>query len=670
MSKPPLLVHVLFHPDSPSARELARHIHRQLNEDLVVPGLRVPTAFCPYRGTSAPPEVQHLALAEHSFVAVLADERLNVDDAWCTFVADVAEHCEKTGHRFVPIQIDASAWPLDDRLQGVSFARAYLHDEGERKSAYIVRRIVIELCRYLAKKPLTNDESRAPVELFLSHTKMDLNAEPKVMQRLMAHLDQAQPVNTWIDSGDIDAGSRFAESIRRGIKETALLVVLTDNYATREWCRREVLMAKEQGRPAAVIDALSGYEVRSFPYLGNLPTVRWDGDPAKGVDLLLKEMLRQLHAGIVLQSEDANEVRFLRPPELATLVGVAEGKTVLYPDPPLGADESELLAKTGISFTTPLRRLAMSRKLNGKTIAMSMSDSTDIHQFGLDAVHLERAIVDISRYLLIQGARLAYGGSLAPGGFTDRLFELVLTHNESRGSGETFRRIVNHRGWPFPRLTLRKLSELKRVAEVVELERPADIDETLNADFKAKPEAFLATKSAAHRFAWARGMTEMRSFQANAARSSVCSRIVLGGTFAETVKPLEGGGTSAMWYSGRIPGVLEEVYLSAKAGQPVFLIGAFGGAARLIIDLLRGVDREEATWEYQQKAPFSTELRRMYADKGIPWDDYPEIVAFLRDNGIARINPLLTEPENEELFDSFDPTHIVELILTGLGNLH
>ncbi len=72
MPKPPLLVHLLFHPDSLSAR----HVHRQLNEDAVVPGLRVPTAFCPYHGASAPPEVDHLTLSERSFVAILAGERL------------------------------------------------------------------------------------------------------------------------------------------------------------------------------------------------------------------------------------------------------------------------------------------------------------------------------------------------------------------------------------------------------------------------------------------------------------------------------------------------------------------------------------------------------------------------------------------------------------------
>jgi hypothetical protein len=669
MAKPPLLVHLLFHPLSASARELARHIHHQLNDDVIVPGLRVPTTFCSYSGAGLPPELEHFPFAERSFLAVLGDDRLNIDDEWCRFVADVSDRCEGTRHRFVPIQLDRDAWPLDDRLQGVSFARAYLHPEGEARNAFVVRRLVIELCRYLLHETLLNDESRVPVEIFLSHTKLDLDAPPKVMQQLMAHLTQAQPVDTWIDSGDISAGSRFGVEIAGGVKRTALLVVLTDNYATREWCRREVLLAKEYQRPVAVIDALSRYEARSFPYLGNLPRIRWDGDPAKGVDLLLKEMLRQLHMELVLENvRQADDVVFVRPPELATLIGVADGKHVLYPDPPVGAEESVLLSKTSVPFTTPLRRMAQERPLNGRLIALSMSESTDIQRFGLDNVHLERAMLELSRYLLIQGATLAYGGHLGSAGYTEKLFELVRAHNDSDAHG-AIKRIVNHRGWPLPRLSVRKRSELKAVATVIELPRPAGIDETMHADFKADPEWFGAEKSAAHRFAWARGMTEMRAFQADAARSQVCARIVLGGTFGPTVKARESGESVEQWYSGRMPGVLEEVLLSAKAGQPVFLIGAFGGAARLVIDLLHGQVRPEATWEYQTRAPFAPEMKAIYDRQGLEWEDYDEVARFLRSRGADGLNPLLTDDENEELFETTDPVRMVELVLTGLGKL-
>jgi len=56
-----------------------------------------------------------------------------------------------------------------------------------------------------------------------------------------------------------------------------------------------VLRAKQLGRPVLVVDALKQGEARSFPYLGNTPTVRWLDGPAcidAAIGYLLREVLR------------------------------------------------------------------------------------------------------------------------------------------------------------------------------------------------------------------------------------------------------------------------------------------------------------------------------------------------------------------------------------------
>ena len=132
--------------------------------------------------------------------------------------------------------------------------------------------------------------------------------------------------------------------------------------------------------------------------------------------------------------------------------------------------------------------------------------------------------------------------------------------------------------------------------------------------------------------------------------------------------PAETGPSSGeKWYAGRIPGVLEEVVLSAQAGQPVFLIGAFGGAAALAIDLLEGRFRPEATWDYQRRAPNAVAMRARYDQCDQTWWDYPEMVELLRSTGAAGINPLLSAEENRELFRTRNVSIMIELILTGLG---
>jgi hypothetical protein len=686
-----LLVHLLFHPKSISARTLAQHLHRQLNDDVVVPGLRVPTVFCPVEKGGTPPARLRLDIAEHSFVVPLADDELLIDDDWCRFVADVWEACntsESGKDRCVPMQVSKNAWPLDDRLQEVNFGRAYAFSNIDERNRWVTRRVVIELCRFLQGLEATNDRSRAPTELFLSHAKADINTVPRVAQQFIDYLKADQPVDAWVDSGEIETGSKFSDAIRDGVKRTSLLVILTDNYSSRDWCREEVMLAKEHQRPIVVIDALMTHEIRSFPFLDNVPRLRWHDSPQPGVDLLLKETLRQLHTRSVLESsKQPKDTVFLRPPEPATLLGVPSGANILYPDPPLGAGELKRLGRSGVTFNTPMERFAQDRSLDGKLIALSMSESSDIARWGMDELHQTQTMLELSRYLLIRGASLAYGGHLGDAGYTQRLFELVRTHNRRDGA-EPFQRIVDHYGWPLPALSTSQRAELKAVATILPIARPADVDESLHPDLTAEIAAFFPpTKSPAHRFAWCRGMTEMRAFQADRSRSNVIARIVLGGTFEKTVKAAADGSTKESWYFGRMPGVLEEVLLSIKAGQPVFLIGAFGGATKLVIDLLQEIGHPAASWDVQKQAPFADETRSLYASRGQNWwyydnepriqglavDDTRSIREFLADTWKPRadrgwetgLNPL-TRSQNQELFETVDLARMVDLIQFGL----
>lgn len=668
MKKQPLLVHLIFHPRSGESRALARRVHRELNGDIIVPGLRVPTLFCPVTEPDRPPLKHRFDFAERNLVVMLADDSLTVDEAWCRFAGQIGTACQHPTARFVPFQLSENAWPLDEQLRELSFVKAHRQAAGETRDAFVIRRLVVELCRYLSDLAAVEDSRfEVPITLFLSHSKMDLEKEPRAAKALVDTLREDQPVEAWIDSGDIPAGSKFAEAIERGVRRTSLLAVLTDTYASREWCREEILLAKEHQRPVVVVDALTNYETRSFPYLGNVPRLRWDADPQKGIDLLLKETLRHLHASVLLEeSKQPGDTVFTRPPELATLVGLAPGTTVLYPDPPVGIGESRRLSKARTPITTPFQRHSAEQSLQGKQIALSMSESTDLASHGMDAMHFEASMLDVSRYLLIKGATLVYGGHLGSEGYTQRLFEVVRTHNGLEGA-KPFERIINHRGWPLPRLATKQLAELKPVAKTVELPRPADVDEHLHADFLPEPKFFPGDKSPEHRFAWARGMTEMRRFQSDQARSGVTARIVMGGTFGPTFKVAEDGTRKEQWYASRLPGVLEEILLATQARQPVYLIGAFGGVAKLVIDLLQGIDRPEATWAYQKDAPFAAEMKALYEHRGIAWMDYPQIVSWLRGEGRAFINPNLLAAERDELFETIDPHRMAELVLLGVS---
>lgn len=661
MKKPPMQLNIVFHPKSDYARALARQVHRFLNEDSALPGLRIPTVFTPHHMWEPQP-LPDLTEATRCFVVVLADAFLAVDNQWCDFVAEVYQACETAGQRFVPVQLSQYAYPLHPSLEALNFIRAWMEANPE---AFTTRRIVIELCRLLQGEAPGNGTTGANTQLFLSHTKLDIGRQQNIFNMLVDHLSRDKPVAVWVDSADIHPGSKFEEAITNGVKNTSLLCVLTDNYASREWCRKEVLLAKKHQRPVVVIDGLDEREVRSFPYMGNVPVLRWANNPEAATDLVLKETLRVLHVPHVMEQwlNREKDDMFIRPPELVTLLGTQMKPVVLYPDPPLGQEETELLARTGIAITTPLERIIKERPLTGKRVAISVSESTDIESIGLDPLHLDNASMEMCRYLLLRGATLVYGGHLGAEGYTNQLSELVRTHNSLKNV-PSVERIINYRGWPLPRLNAEARAKHLQTALIHETSRPAEITESLHADFTKEPSFFSSTTSPKHRFAWSRGMTEMRELQT----SETCARLVMGGTFGPTLKVNEDGSVTESWYSGCMPGTLEEIVISVQAGQPVFLIGAFGGVAKLAVDIIEGRDRQEAKWDFQKEAPHSEELRTLYEEFGIEWVTYENIRGMLQEKGFAELNPLLTLEESTELAHTRDVARIVELVVTGVAN--
>lgn len=250
---------------------------------------------------------------------------MNVDDAWCSFIADILEECQETDHRCIPFQLHEDAWPLDDRLSGVNFVRAFDCSD-EEQHTFVIRRLTIELCRYLHGDNLQVDNFEAPVQLFLSHTKMDLEQKPQVIEFLKNYLSVDQPIKAWFDSGDIPGGSTFSREIEKGLDDTSLLCVRTDNYSSREWCRKEVLLAKKNHRPIVIINVLNNQEKRTFPYLGNAPEIRWNNNPEEAITLVIKETLRQLHSSFLLQQTSENgDKLFVHPPELLTTNDLDKG---------------------------------------------------------------------------------------------------------------------------------------------------------------------------------------------------------------------------------------------------------------------------------------------------------------------------------------------------------
>lgn len=666
----PLLVHLVFHPDSEQARELAVGLHRSFNSDPLLPGLRVPTVMLREDGSCLPPEIHDLDEGQHSIVIVLVDDFMLIGEcqegrvSWPDFVLNLSNLCSGHKHRFLPVQLTRNVWPLHNQLNETNFIAAHLQ-EAPQLQQWLERRLLIEISRFLLGQSRGGD---VPVTLFLSHAKHDIGLEPRLFDTMVAHLQVTQPVQAWIDSGQIQAGMSFRESIESAVQTSAVIVLITAAYSGRPWCRREVLLAKKYGRPVVVVDGLNGVDVRSFPYVGNVPVISWGEDGARrAVDFLLKEIVRIEHAKLLLASQaQPGDVVLSSPPELLTLAPLPVNAFVLYPDPPLSDEEEEALAPLEKKLSTPLQRIGAHQVLDKKKIAISISESSDINRYGLLPEQLNDVMIEISRHLLVRGAVLSYGGHVGSDGYTRALADLVAAH-QSLSTLPQLQRIENYVGWPLPfaKMPVDHKAELMRMVTFVRTPRPDGVEKFDSQVFLVEPDYFPAD-SPERRYAWARGMTAMRAQQS----SDTMARIVIGGKVgpADTTQP--NSGRQQSWYSGRIPGVVEEAISTLEAGRPLYLCGAYGGAAALLVDLIEGRARDEFTWDYQKRAPHAEAMRAIYDQEAERWIDYPEMTKFLSNMGVSGLSRLngLTEAQNQALFRLRDVPALVELLLEGLGN--
>jgi hypothetical protein len=665
--KLPLLVQFEYHPASKEAAKAAEYLHETLNADPAVPGLQIATCFTPDDGTGDPPEPALAAEADRVLVVLLADDHLAVaarkpskgGASWGEYVTRLRLLTESAGHRFMPVQLTESAWPIDKGLEDTNFLRAWAIDTVEERHKFIARRLVHLLIRRL--RPRSDNEDAPPVTIFLSHTKIDLEHEPRVVKTLLAHLTANQPEKTWFDSGDISTGSRFAHEIEKGVQDTALLSVVTDSYSSRTWCRKELLFAKHHQRPVVIVDAVQERETRRFPYSGNTPVIRWKAhDPQSVIDLLLREVLRHAYAEESLKQRKRDcDVVLPAGPELLTIVHHRKEKdqpVVLYPDPPLGPEELEVLERTGVRVETPLQRHALLHDLRSRhlTVALSVSGAEDIGRYGLRTAHLDSIFLELSRYLLLAGVRLAYGGHLGSDGYTQRLADLLRDPivEQLRGSPNTEQaspELVTYLPWPLL-ASVRDEARLGPLVDMLRCDRPTDIDESLHPSFVPSPDAEVPSDTGLCRFAWSRGLSAMRERQT----SETSARIIVGGRLGRQDNP----------YLGRMPGVLEEALLSIRAKRPVYMVGAFGGGARLVLDALDGIERTELTSAYHQA--HTSELKGIYEALSVKWDEFESIAAELKACGISGLKNGLTVDENRELATARSAERIVELVLHGL----
>ncbi|WKJ92085.1 TIR domain-containing protein [Methylomonas montana] len=673
---PILSVYIVWHPDADTlCRPLATALYVCLNRDPDKPfahGIGIPAYFrcAPESGANLPLAID-LNAAEHTVIFALVDDHMVLDETWANYLAGLYSQAQaSTGkHLLVPVALTGSGFNLHPDIAKINFVRLFNLDPAAFKT-HLIHYAAHALARLLENSQRITTQGAAlsplPIKLFISHTKREANAL-QLAEALKQALDDTQ-MDRFFDSVDIAAGHHFADEIEGNIENAALIAIRSDRYSDSPWCRMEVMTAKRLNRPMIVVDILRHHEDRSFPYLSNVPVMRFEPDTSLTapetqnklqaiIDFALLEVLRFIY--IKRHFEHLKTMGWLprdalilaRPPEERDLKN-QPAKQIVYPDPPLGYEENSELSQYQIPLFTPTT--LRGEPLQGLAIGISISDTDpgELQALGLSGAHLKNAMVEIACHCLAQGATLIYGGDLRPNGFTEDLLELVRYHNDALK--KQIKPVINYLAWPLiPTLDMAWAAQHKDALKIKKVDAPADLKQT--GLIPEIPQGGDIGDISA--YVWARCLTAMREQIV----ANTQARILLGGRTVD--------------YKGKYPGLVEEALLTLKAKKPLFLLGGYGGAARIIIQALRGGKPRQLTEAYQCTNPgykiLLEEFNGQIKSQQLALDsiDYSAVVETFAEIGISGLNNGLSDQENLRLFATVNHEEAIGLILMGLARL-
>ncbi|APX86878.1 hypothetical protein BV511_20555 [Methylorubrum extorquens] len=367
-TRPFLTVYVVWHPAFAAGRSIAKglydHFRRELYENVAGgTGLSVlyRSEIDPHSGA-----LRNIDLDESETTAIvpLIDAHFVEDAAYMAWVHELADRADQAGlrARVFPVAIDGafgSTGLMQQAVRWDSWRRVKQADRRRRLVSDLTYQFGRMLRAYLERlrRPHEPEEELdrylRKVQIFLSHSKHDPDGE-RIARAIRDALYKGDGLTTFFDVHDIPTGVRFDDVILRQVRVSAVVAIHTDGYSSREWCRREIIEAKRWNVPLVIANCISEGDERGFPYMGNVPIVRLDPRAVDRIDhvvgRLLDEVLKDFlwRCRIELARADApDDAVFLpRPPELISLAGL-EGRadadvTLIYPDPPLGAEERRL----------------------------------------------------------------------------------------------------------------------------------------------------------------------------------------------------------------------------------------------------------------------------------------------------------------------------------------
>jgi thymidylate kinase len=638
--KTPFKIHVIWHPDFTEGRQYANAIFSTFSRspnDYNGENIGIPVNFI----TNPSIEVTSLfGVAEHTAFVLIVDNNMlpkKDDDPWASFVNDLYSNCDSDRSTIIyPIVLcDTKATESlkhdFDKNNFILLNKSELKgiDKTKVRISVMMFELAHEFCRIIYNRErVANDNLSTPtIKVFISYARKD---GANIKDQLNDFISLQTGLKTFVDINDIPKGSEFQQFIDQTIKEGVILLsVYTDAYSSSNACQGEILVAKQNGCPIVLLDALSDGEIRRFPYGANEKAIHLGHEHDDDGLIISEERIRQILATLLLEAlkekyselflkysadlyliPSSQRYIFNNPPELYTLLMNLNnnGKIVIYPDPPLQNNELAVLKKYkpdkifSTATSLPLINYDMNAFLTGKNIGLSVSEIVNEGDGARTTTHLLGFYIELCRYLFSTGVNLTYCGLPQYTGinFVETLKELASSYS----FGERNCRRIN----------LFHLEDAQITNEVTESLMPYFGFEEVESTSTRQDEKIIENYK-----------NDLSKLRVSAAKA-VSAQIVVGG--------------KTQGYKGHYQGVIEEAYISLQNNTPLYILGAYGGCGELLTTIL----------------------------KGESVNDVDETIAIaFKQAGIAGLNNGLTAEENLELFDCSDTARNISLILKGLA---
>lgn len=646
MMKTPLSIHVLHHSAYKEGAQVYSMLYKTLCRDSESPfmdGLDIPVYF----QTGDDNGLTNIANvgSEKSLYLLLIDINMFCSAVWREHIQNLLKSNDEDKLKIVGVKLDSHAFSF---LEGLSKDQMIvLQTESVMNNIdEFETRLFETIVRYLG------GAKTEKVSIFISHSKRDKGNTGETMAKELRHFLYADTkLRSFFDVNDILDGYQFDQQIKENVKESLILVLFTDTYSSREWCRIEALTAKENMKPMVVVSQLQDGAERLFPYIGNVPSTVFHGDWRPVINLLLRTAIDYIYESQLLESLcDALATFLPYPPEAHSLSILKDDKTTIYyPEPPLGNEEIEVLnsisakMRTKKTFKTPMEKQAAANKLNDAQIAISVSDSDDLKSLGIGKDMLCDLTVELSRHILKAGGKMIYGGNLSTDGYTKLFCDLSNQYGKYEKEKQDVFYFTNYLSWPlYNQMSMAdKADYLSCRVQPVECEPSAIVPADLQKEFVPPVNDDL-------RYMWATSLTAMRQ----QAEANAKARVLVGG--------------KTKGFEGCMAGIVEEFVMAMNSNHPVYLIGGFGGAAKLLTEIIEKKNGTKADTllsiaceDAKYKALYD------YFEANGQHIDYSVLdtitVDGFRNNG-------LSDEENLRLFHSVNIMEIVSLVLKGLSS--